>query len=189
MTDFSPALASGLTFPVVHMAKIGDDPPRKQLAGIRKKPRRARPKKAWEHREASWEAHRRRRAEDYGQEMKHAFSCWYGVGLHDWTDGDEPLYDPRDPDPDYPGWIKTWRPRDEVQRLMELCATGPARDTARQNFQDFLNDHLDTEYNLNYGRWALTLKRSFSALPVCVARDRILWVLDHCLEWRDGDLD
>ena len=43
MTDFSPALASGLTFPVVHMAKIGDDPPRKQLAGIRKKPWRARP--------------------------------------------------------------------------------------------------------------------------------------------------
>ena len=171
----------------------GEDPPRKQLApglrGIRKKPRRARPKKPWEHREASWEAHQRRRDEDYEQEMEHAFSCWYGVALNDWTDGDGPLYDPRDPDPDCPGWIKTWRPRHEVQRLLELCATGPARDTAQQNFTDFLNDHFASEYNLNNGDWDSTLMSSFSALPVCQARERILWVHRHCLEWRDGDLD
>ena len=81
----------------------GGDVPRKQLAGIRKKPRRARPPpprapESWEHPEASWEAHERRRDEDYEQEMEHAFGNWGGVGgarvgLEDETDLDgTPLY-------------------------------------------------------------------------------------------------
>jgi hypothetical protein len=60
-----------------------------------------------EHPEASWEAHQRRREEDYEQEMEHAFQNWGGIGgtrvhlVDEMMDG-SPLYDPRDPDPDWP---------------------------------------------------------------------------------------
>ena len=172
----------------------GGDAPRKQLVGVKKrrrKPRRtARPPEPWEHPEASWEAHRRRREESYTVEMEHAFTNWYGVALGDQEDFDgTPFYDPPDPDPDCPGWEKCWRPKHEVQRLLELCASGPARDTAQQNFTDFLNDHYENEYNLKHGRKALSLKQSFLALPESDARNRIIWVVDHCLEEREGSIN
>ena len=67
----------------------------------------------------------------------------------------------------------------------------------RPEFATFLHSELDDflrdetlEKNLNYGEnWATRL--STSATQVAgneVNRDRVLWVLQHCLSQRDGSL-
>lgn len=141
----------------------------------------------WDHPEASWEAHHRRRDEEnYAEEMEHTFDDWFGVPLR--MDGNEPLYDPRDPDPDSEGYEKNWRPYNEIQRLLELC--GIDGRAARRNFQDFLDDHHEGEYNLDYdGRWGRTLTQSFLDLPESVSRNRLLWILRHCQDRRGGLLN
>eukprot|EP01043_Picozoa_sp_COSAG02_P088289 COSAG02_NODE_25430_length_649_cov_0.960714_1_plen_62_part_00 len=58
--------------------------------------------------------------------MEHAFQNWGGIGgtrvpLVDETELDgSPLYDPLDPDPDWPGTGKVLRPFNEFFRLVDL---------------------------------------------------------------------
>ena len=142
----------------------------------------------WDHPEASWEAHHRRRSAMYTVEMSYAFSNWYGTPLIDMADGDGVTYGPRDPDPSGSELEKRWRPHDEISGLLEeVPEPFVAVQGARANFTDFINDDI-CDKNLNCGRWASTLRRSFATLPECEARGRILWVLEHCLDMHDGSL-
>jgi hypothetical protein len=75
----------------------------------------------WERREASWKQHDKRRLLDYEGEMAHAFSEWYGTPLCDLVDDDGSVFFVAiDPDPRTRGWIKKWRPDDELNHLSRV---------------------------------------------------------------------
>ena len=147
----------------------------------------------WQDPDASWEQHDQRREEDYEGEMEYAFAEWWGTALCDLMDGKEPLYVPPDPDPESPGWTKKWRPYNELERLVRV----EHGDDYRPEFaafywvlDDFLRDET-LEKNLNYGEnWSMRL---FSAARAVVGnqdvREKVLWVLQHCVDHRDGLLD
>ena len=149
----------------------------------------------WEHPEASWERHYEWRDQgDYYEEMQHAFSTWFGgsryVGrsLTDLTeDNGERLYQPRDPDPEYHGLTKSWRPEDELDRLADLS---PDFNAFKARLDEFL-DNPNLEKNLNYGRnWPDRLCRRVHRVKGHEdTKAKMLWVIDHCLGWWDGLLD
>ena len=151
-------------------------------------------RESFQHPEASWAAHWRRREEDYEQEMEHAFGNWGGIGgtrinLVDESDLDgTPLYDPRDPDPDWPGTGKVLRPFNEFYRLIDLLPKTQAAQLLEREYDSFF---LFPERNLNDrddggDDWAGRLRGRINAVPGNdETKNRMLWVIDYCLE-RDG---
>jgi hypothetical protein len=165
--------------------------PGKKLARRPKPPVSPKPP-VWQDPDASWESHDERREEDYEGEMEYAFAEWWGTALCDLMDEDgAPSYNPPDPDPEFPGWTKKWRPYDELQRLVRVEHGEEYRPEFAAFYwvlDDFLRDET-VEKNLNYGKGSGRLFRAARAVRGNNdVREQVLWVLQHCLDDRDGSL-